>query len=177
MDTSPPSPSSVPPLPPPVNYGAYGGGGAGFVSPADFQARQDAEHLRLLSIFHYVVGGLTALFGCFGLIYVVMGIIFLAFPESMQDGRPGHAGDPPPAFLGWIFVGIGTFFTVLGWTMAALTIYGGVCLKRRQKRTFTLVTAGLNCLQVPFGTALGVFTFMVLNRPSVRALYGPTARG
>ena len=26
---------------------------------------QDGEHLRLLSIFHYVVGGLMALFACF----------------------------------------------------------------------------------------------------------------
>ncbi len=166
MDT-PPSPSFVPPLPPPAGYGGYGG----FVPPADFQARQDVEHLRLLSIFHYVVGGLTALFGCFGLIYVVMGIIFLAFPESMRDSRPGHINDAPPAFLGWLFAGIGAVIVLAGWTVAALTIYCGVCLKRRQKRTLTLVAAGLNCLQVPFGTALGVFTFVVLNRPSVRALY------
>lgn len=168
MDITPSSsPSSVPPLPPPVGYGAYDG----FVSPADFQARQDAEHLRLLSIFHYVVGGLTALFGCFGLIYVVMGIVFLAFPEAMHDSRPGHVNDPPPALVGWIFVGIGAVVVVAAWTVAALTVYGGVCLKRRQKRTLTLVTAGLNCLQFPFGTALGIFTFMVLSRPSVRALY------
>jgi uncharacterized membrane protein YuzA (DUF378 family) len=29
---------------------------------------QDAEHLRLLSIFHYIVGGLAALFSFFPLL-------------------------------------------------------------------------------------------------------------
>jgi len=29
---------------------------------------------------------------------------------------------------------------------------------------FSLVVAGLNCLQFPFGTVLGVFTFVVLLR-------------
>ena len=168
----PPSPTQTPtsvPLPPPVGYGP-----GGYLSPFDFQARQDAEHLRLLSIFHYVVGGLTALFGCFGLIYVVMGIVFLAFPEAMHGNGPRHANDAPPAFLGWIFAGIGTAITLFAWTVAALTVYSGICLKRRQKRMFSLVTAGINCLQIPFGTALGVFTLMVLNRPSVQALYQRT---
>jgi hypothetical protein len=31
--------------------------------------------------------------------------------------------------------------------------------------------AGLNCIQIPLGTALGVFTIMVLTRDSVEAVY------
>jgi hypothetical protein len=34
-----------------------------------------------------------------------------------------------------------------------------------------LIIAVLNCLQIPFGTALGVFTIIVLSRDSVRELY------
>ena len=163
-----PPPPAVPPLPPPVGYGGYGG----FISPADFQARQDEEHLRLLSIFHYVVGGLTTLFGCLGLLYVAMGIIFVSLPASAWSSHgTHHAGDAPPPFMGWLITGFGTIITLFAWTVAALTIYSGICLKQRRKRTLSLVTAGLNCLQVPFGTALGVFTFMVLNRPTVQALY------
>jgi hypothetical protein len=30
----------------------------------------DEEHLRLLTIFHYIVGALAALFSCFALMYV-----------------------------------------------------------------------------------------------------------
>ena len=38
---------------------------------------QDAEHLRLLSIFHYIVGGLAALFSFFPLLYTTVGAIFI----------------------------------------------------------------------------------------------------
>jgi len=34
-----------------------------------------------------------------------------------------------------------------------------------------MVVAGLWCLWVPFGTAIGVGTILVLNRPSVQALF------
>ena len=35
------------------------------------------EHIRLLSIFHYVVGGLMALFSCFALLHIGVGIAML----------------------------------------------------------------------------------------------------
>jgi hypothetical protein len=34
---------------------------------------QDAEHLRLLSIFHYIVAGLAAFFSFFPLLYTTVG--------------------------------------------------------------------------------------------------------
>lgn len=160
---SSPPPGVVPPLPPPVV------GGYDYRLAAEFQARQDADHLRLLSIFHYVVGGLTALFASIFVIYIVMGLFFVLNPGLTQNTQ--HPEQAPPAFFGWIFVAIGSFIVLLGWTMAALTVYAGFCLKRREKRTFSLVVAGFNCLQVPFGTILGVFTLIVLQRPSVQALY------
>src|SRR5690606_31758407 len=50
---------------------------------------QDHEQLRLLSILHYVFGGLTALFSLFPLIYVAIGVAFLMMPEEMGlDGAP-----------------------------------------------------------------------------------------
>jgi hypothetical protein len=36
---------------------------------------------------------------------------------------------------------------------------------------FSLVVTGITCLSFPFGTALGVFTIIVLTRGSVRQLY------
>jgi hypothetical protein len=36
---------------------------------------------------------------------------------------------------------------------------------------FSLVIAGVNCASFPLGTLLGVFTFIVLLRASVRSLY------
>ena len=35
-----------------------------------------------------------------------------------------------------------------------------------------MVVACLSCLQLPFGTALGVFTLIVLLRPGAKLLFG-----
>ena len=40
--------------------------------------RQDAEHLRILSIFHYVVAGLLALFSMFPIVHLAIGIASVA---------------------------------------------------------------------------------------------------
>src|SRR4051812_40953640 len=52
-----------------------------------------------------------------------------------------------------------------------LILYSRICIKERKHRTFSLVMAVVNCLCIPFGTALGVFTLIILQRPSVKALY------
>ncbi len=38
---------------------------------------KDREHLRLPTIFHYIVGAMTALPGCFSLIHPAIGIAML----------------------------------------------------------------------------------------------------
>jgi hypothetical protein len=44
-------------------------------------------------------------------------------------------------------------------------------LGTRRRRTLCLVTAGLTCASFPLGTALGIFTFIVLSRPTVKTLF------
>ena len=128
----------------------------------------DNEHLKLLSIFHYVKGGITALFACIPIIHVVFGLVLIVAPRLF-----GHGSDQPPAFLGWLFVILGFFIIFLGWTVAVLVLIAGRCIARRRHYTFCFVVACLECLSVPFGTVLGVFTILVLNRQSVKALFNP----
>jgi hypothetical protein len=59
----------------------------------------------------------------------------------------------------------------LGWAVGILTIVSGRAIAQRKWRVFSLVMAGVNCASFPLGTLLGVFSFIVLLRPSVRALY------
>jgi hypothetical protein len=129
---------------------------------------QDQEHLRLLTIFHYVIGGLTALLSLIPLIHVGLGVAMLTgvFPTG-----PSSAGAPPPAFLGWLFLILGATIVLLGETTAILTLLAGRFLSQRRRRLFCLITAGVNCLQIPIGLCLGVFTFLVLMRPSVKAAF------
>lgn len=130
---------------------------------------QDQEHLRLLSIFHYVVGGLAALFACFPLIHLGVGIMLIVAPDGMSGGN----GGPPPAFIGWFFVLVAGAFMLFGWTFAVLLICAGRFLAGRKHYTFCLVIAALSCMFMPFGTVLGVFTIIVLLRPSVKELFAP----
>ena len=127
---------------------------------------QDEEHLRLLSIFHYVVGGLAGLFAEFPIFHLIFGLFFILAPEKFAG-----KGEPPPAFLGWLFVIFGVVFITIGWTFAALILTAGRFLARRKHYLFCLTMAGVECLFMPFGTVLGVFTIIVLIREPVKQLF------
>ena len=128
----------------------------------------DNEHLKLLSIFHYVKGGISALFACIPIIHIVLGLIMIVAPHVFGQGK-----DQPPAFIGWLFVVLGGSIILLGWTFAALTLIAGRCIARRNHRTFVFIWACVECLSIPFGTVLGVCTIVVLNRASVKEMFNP----
>jgi hypothetical protein len=127
----------------------------------------DRDHLRILSICHYVLAGLFFVFGGFAILYLAIGAAIVA------EAPAGPAGNGPPEFMGWIFVGFAGFMIAFYWGMAAALALAGHCLSQRKWRTFCLVTAGFACLFQPIGTVLGVFTFIVLLRPSVRDAFEP----
>ncbi len=133
--------------------------------------RQDLEHLRLLSIFHYVVGGIGAFFALFPIIHLIIGLVFIFSPESFPDS---NTGEPPPQFFGYLFASIGGLFFILGEAFSFLVIYSGIQIKNRQKYSFSFVIACILCMFIPFGTALGVFSIIVLSRDSVKQIYGKT---
>lgn len=132
-------------------------------APGAVAPNNDEEHLRLLSIFHYASAGLTAFFSTIPLIHVAVGLAFVL------GGGPGE--NKPPAWFGLIFMGIGGLAVLAGWTLAVLKIVAGRSLARRRRRSFCVVVACVCCVFPPIGTALGVFTLIVLNRPSVKALF------
>ncbi len=127
----------------------------------------DAQHLKLLSIFHFVAAG-----------FALMGIAFLGFHFAMMHtffSDPamwaGHRQQPPPpeflAMFRWFYLVFGTWFFASG----ILNVISGLCLRRRTHRTFSLIVSGLNCLHMPLGTVLGIFTIIVLMRDSVLEVY------
>lgn len=123
----------------------------------------DGEHLKMLRIAYLVSAGTTALFGLFGFMYVFMGIMVTAMP--FEDGKG------PPPFFGWFFAIFGLMFVAGGLGLGFLKFYVASCLKQRRSRTLCMVVAGITCLGVPYGTVLGVLTFIILSRPSVAAMF------
>jgi hypothetical protein len=134
-------------------------------------ATDDEQHLRLLSIFHYVAGGLTTLFACFPLIHVAIGLAMVFSPHSMSN-RPR---DVPPAFVGWLFTCFGIGMFLAGLAVAVCIVLAGRFIAQRRRYWFIFVVACFQCTIFPFGTVLGVFTLVVLSRPSVKSLFPVTA--
>jgi hypothetical protein len=112
-----------------------------------------------------VSAGIAAFFAFFGLMYVFFGLVMsIALSHAPASAKTGQ---PPPAFIGWIFAGIGLVFLLTGAGMAFARFWAARCVKQRKSRTFCMVIAAIGCLEFPYGTALGVLSFIVLGRASV----------
>jgi hypothetical protein len=116
-------------------------------------------------ILHYIWAGFQALGGLMGLAFVGMGTYLSLSPQILG------ANTAPPPWFGAVFAGVGMFVLVTVEALAVLSFLTGRFLSRRQHHTFCIVISAINCLTVPFGTALGVYTIVVLLRPSVKQLF------
>lgn len=127
----------------------------------------DAEHLRLLAIFHFVSAALAFVGVLFATLYFVLISAVFANPAMWAESQDG----PPPEMFITVFrwlTGIGVVWFVVA---CVGNLLSGFYLRTRRHRTFSMVIAGINCLHIPLGTLLGVFTLAVLGRESVRKLY------
>ncbi len=136
------------------------------VSPSE--AAADEQHLKLLSLFYYIMAGLSALGVCAGGIYVFMGW-FMA--EGMRRDTTPDPNAPSPEFFLWLFSGLGVGVILVSLLLGLLYFLDARWISQRRHRTFTYVLAGFSMLSIPVGTALGVYTFIVMNRPGVKAQY------
>jgi hypothetical protein len=130
----------------------YGGG-------PSREAIIDDEHLRLLRIGYFVSAGQTAVFIPLGLFYAAMGVLIPRLPG---------AGAPPPPFMSLFFGIFGTVITGIAVVATGLKLFTAIRLKERRSRTLCMITAALTCLEIPYGTALGIMTLVVLGRASVQ---------
>jgi len=126
------------------------------------------EHLRLLSIFYFVFGGLSLFIAFILLIYlVVLGAIFTNTTVRESIESSGTNLDTPLNIVAAAFI----FAILLVTTVGILQIMAGYKLRKKTHRTFTMVVGAITLPSFPLGTALGVFTIIVLTRPSVVEMY------
>ncbi|MDY6826077.1 MAG: hypothetical protein SVV67_02710 [Bacillota bacterium] len=122
------------------------------------------NNLDLLGTLHYVLGVLTALSACIPFIYLFIGLAMI--------GSGTYTGSGAPRVFGAIFLVLSTILIIGGWVMAVLIIITGTRLKQKQSYNFCLVIAFIECLIVPLGTILGIFTVINLSKEDVKALFG-----
>lgn len=133
--------------------------------------QQDAEYLKLLTIFHYVVAGMMALWGSFPIIHFLVGLALLF--GKFEEEKPGG---PPVEIVGLFFAVVAGAAMTVGWTLALCTLLAGRNLAQRRNYMFCLVMAGIMAVTcMPMGTILGTPTIIVLLRPSVKEAFGVPA--
>jgi len=156
------------------------------------------DRLRWLAIGFYVKGAMCAIFVSFLIFHFVFMLGFSFMPESAWNPPPKPAtivqspgklpslsptptpapiNPAPPVFILRIFAALIGMIILLGWTLGGLTIYAGRCLQKRTRRTFIYVMAAVNCPFLPWGTLLGVATFILLQTPVARREFGLLAEG
>jgi hypothetical protein len=99
---------------------------------------------------------------------LIFGIVMLV------AGLTGAPADERVPFLifGFVFTLVAGLVILCGWTLAVCMIISGRYLTHRRRYKFCFVIACISCLVMPYGTVLGVFTIIVLIRPTVKELFG-----
>jgi hypothetical protein len=149
------------------------------------------ERLRILAWGYYIYGGFTALMMSFFLVPVLFMVMAMsAIPASQWNKptptpspsaysfaspapQPTPASEPPPKFFFAVFAAFFSAIVLGNLTVSALTICAGHCIQRRKHKMFLYVVAIINCLFIPYGTLLGVFTILLLGMPEAAAEFKP----
>ncbi len=156
-----------PPYPPGYTPGPFAGApyGQTLDPQAARQYQQDGEHLQLLSILYYVMGGFATLGACIPVLYFGIGLALIGGAAAQRGGSEEQAG--LAAFGGLVLV-IAIPFVLLMMIQVVCLFLTGRYLSQGRNHIFCFINACVLCLHAPFGTALGIFTIVVLSRESVK---------
>lgn len=143
----------------------------GLMNPASlpafeqYQESRDAGNLKVLTL-------LSALYGGFGVLVSSLGVMHMLKTMTQMQAQFGIGNPPEPMFASLIGNEKALLAIFLCSLVAALaSLLGAFLLWKRKLSSAILVIAVIECLNIPVGTALGIFTIITLQRPSVRALF------
>jgi hypothetical protein len=119
------------------------------------------DHVKIIGILWIILGSLN-LFGTMILFFVLFGVSFI--PDM---------GPVAPGIIRFVATLFGSFLAVL----AIPKILGGIGLLKRQEwaRILMIVLSFLSLLSVPFGTALGIYSIVILLNKEAIKLFQPGA--
>ena len=122
---------------------------------------KDLDHLKLLGIFHIIWGALAIFFGLgFGLLYIVLASV----------GTMEVSGNVTPETARQVLVVLGIVAIVLSSIYGIVVIMAGGKLRKQRGYRFCFFVSILDLLSFP-GIVLGIFTLIVLMRPTVKELF------
>lgn len=120
------------------------------------------QHLRILSILFYIMGGL-------GLLAAV--VVLLTGGAAMMSGVAAHGDDRGAALAGGGCVTIVAIFIAI---MSIPSIVCGWAIANRKPwaRILAIVLGVLSLPSVPIGTAIGAYTLYVMFQDETKRIFG-----
>jgi hypothetical protein len=122
-----------------------------------------AQHVKILGILHIVFSSFLILGGLIA--FVVMGGV------AGMVAATEHSADAEVAVP--LLGGIGLFVFILLLVLSIPGMAGGIGLINYKPwaRILVIILSALELLNIPFGTALGIYGFWVLLNPQTEALF------
>lgn len=135
-------------------------------------AYQPTNNLDLLRTLYIVKAFFNILAALFFVGYAAFGSFVFG---SLWSPQNSNEFDGFPVQLQWVFIGIGLFGAVLFLVLTVLTFLAAKSIKQRKGHTFIIIVGVINCVTGLLGIALGIFTFIELSKPHIKALFSPQA--
>ena len=121
------------------------------------------KHLNLLSIFHFVHAGFSLF-----LLLIPVYLLFFGLIAAFTDTN--HS--PGVTYMGWLMLVMSVVLGVAILAFVGAVVFAGLELRKARRYNFCFAMAAIQCLHVPWGTLLGVFTIVALNKPLAKQLFG-----
>ncbi len=125
------------------------------------------DHVRILGYLHIVFGAL-GLFGALVVLLIFGGAAGIVGMTNPNDAEAWHIAIP---IIGVVGTAIAVLVLLL--SLPGLIAGFGLLKLRPWARILTIVLSALNLLNVPFGTALGIYGLWVLLQAETERLFVP----
>lgn len=123
-----------------------------------------SRHVELVGLLHLIWGGLGVLVG--------LSLVVLAAGAGAIAVMPEHAEASVVAGVTGVLLG-GAGLALVGGGLLSAWVGAGLRRHHPPARIAALALALLNLFLLPFGTALGIYTFWTLVHHDARALFEP----
>jgi nitrogen fixation/metabolism regulation signal transduction histidine kinase len=131
---------------------------------------KDLQHLKLLGTFHYIWGALSLVGALFiGAYFAFIGVVLMNTPSSSTTSEESAS----TGIVGGIMIAAGVVLFLIAIVYGILILMAGGKYRKHQGGywfCFALAIVTLIVGGIP-GIVLGIFSLIVLSRPSVKALY------
>jgi hypothetical protein len=116
------------------------------------------SHVSLVASLHIGFGALTVVAGI--VVYIILNFATNFIPEYEEIGLV-------------VMKSISTFLPLLICFFGVIDILAGIALfsYKSWSRIFMLIISAINCLNIPFGTAKGVYSIWALMQPQIMDMF------